>query len=248
MFSVNDSSNNSPTLLNQNNRLGVIFNGNYMKQNKLGYADGTVINIYVVYELKNRSTDNADFTVSNGLFGAVKLTKNVNISRDQYKGYGICFDSGGKFSIGNITNGKNVLIFGADMSFSSHSTNKTQNIYVSGKDFVQGMNNTTVYPEKIYKTNFKENSKKFVLSLHYNGDDPYLFVNETQELKFKSAINYKDRNLLSVGNISSDWSLTNSTKTGLYGNVYDFAVDYVPSSGVKTIYYIHRYLMKKHNI
>ena len=51
-----------------------------------------------------------------------------------------------------------------------------------------------------------------------------------------------------IGNLSSDWSSTNSTKTGLYGNVYDFAVDYVPLSGVKTIYDIHRYLMTKHNL
>ena len=78
MFSVNNSSNNSPTLLNQGNKLSVNFNGSYLKQNKLGYAHGTIINIYIVYELKNRSTDNADFTVSNGLFGAVRLTKNVN--------------------------------------------------------------------------------------------------------------------------------------------------------------------------
>ena len=104
------------------------------------------------------------------------------------------------------------------------------------KDFVQGINNTTIYAaKKIYKTNFTEHSKKFVLSLHNNGDNSYLFVNGGQELKFKSAINYKDRDLL------SDWSLTNS---GLHGNIYDFAVDYVPLSGVKTIYDIHRYLMK----
>ena len=134
------------------------------------------------------------------------------------------------------------------MSFSSHSTNKTQNIYVLRKDFVQGINNTTIYPEKIYKTNFTEHSKKIVLSLHYNGDDSYLFVKGTQELKFKSAINYRDRNLLCLGNISSDWSLTNSTKTGLYGYVYDFGIDYVPLSDVKTIYDIHRCLIKKHNI
>ena len=77
------------------------------------------------------------------------------------------------------------------------------------------------------KTNFRKQSKKFVLSLHYNGDNSYLFVNGSQELKFKSSVNYLDRNLLCVGNISSDWSLTNGTKTGLYGNVYDFAVDFV---------------------
>ena len=75
LFSVNNFSNNSPSLLNQNNRLGVTFNGNYMKQNKLGYAHGAVVNIYIVYELKNTRTSNPYFTVENGLFGAVKITK-----------------------------------------------------------------------------------------------------------------------------------------------------------------------------
>ena len=66
--------------------------------------------------------------------------------------------------------------------------------------------------------------------------------------KFKSSVNYLDRNLLCVGNISSDSLLTNGTKTGLNGNVYDFAIDYVGINNEKTIYDIHRYLMKKYNI
>ena len=73
-------------------------------------------------------------------------------------------------------------------------------------------------------------------------------MNGSQELQFNSSVNYLDRKLLCVGNISSDWSLTNGTKTRLYGNVYEFAIDYVSLSGVKTIYGIHRYSMKKHNI
>ena len=80
------------------------------------------------------------------------------------------------------------------------------------------------------------------MSLHYNGDNSYLFVNGSKELKFKSSVNYLGRNLLCVGNTSSDWSLTNGTKTGLYGNVYEFAVDYIGINGLKTIYDIHRYL------
>ena len=241
MFSVKNSKNDSPTLLNKNNRLGITLNGNYMKQNKLGYAHGADVNIYIVYELKNRSTDGSDFTVSNGLLGAIKHS-------DKYSDYGIAFDRGGSFTSRNINNGKSVIIFGVNTQNNIHSTNKIQNIYVMGKDFVQDINNTAIYAEKIYKANFTEHNKKFVLSLHYNGDNSYLFVNRSQELKFKSAINYKDRNLLCLGNISSDWSLTNSTKTGLYGNVYDFAVDYVPLSSVKKLYDIHRCLMKKHNI
>ena len=85
----------------------------------------------------------------------------------------------------------------------------------------------------MYKTDMTEPNKKFVLSLHYNGDNSYLFANGVEQLKFKSIINYLNRNLLTLGNISSDWSLTNSTKTGLHGKVSDFAVDYVPINGVK---------------
>ena len=206
MFSVNNSNNNSPTSLNKTNRLGVTFNGNYMKQNKLGYSHGKIVNLYIVYELKNRQVDNPDFTVQNGLFGAVKITKNVNTSHYKYEGYGICFDSESSFSFGNRIDGTNVTIFGVNTSNNSQSTNKTQNIYVLGKDFVQGISNTTVYAEKIYKTNFTDQSKTFILSLHYNGDNSYLFVNGSQELKFKSSVNYLDKNLLCVGNISSDWS------------------------------------------
>ena len=225
LFSVNNSNNNSPTLLNTNN--------NYVKQNKLGYAHGKIVNFYTVSELKNRRVDNPDFTVQNGLFGAVKITKNVSNSYYKYEGYGICFDGESSFGFGKRIDAKNVIIFGVNTSKSSHSTNKTQNIYVLGKDFVQGINNTTIYAKKIYKTNFTEQSKKFVFSLHYNGDNFYLFVNGAEELKFKSSVIYLDRNVLCAGNILSDWSLTNGTKIGLYGNIYEFVIDYVPLSGVK---------------
>ena len=72
---------------------------------------------------------------------------------------------------GNRIDAKNVIIFGVDASNSSHSTNKTQNIYVLGKDFVQGINSTTIYAEKIYTTNFTEQSKKSGMSLQYNGNN-----------------------------------------------------------------------------
>ena len=199
-----------------------------MKQNKIGYAYGSVVNIYIVYELKNRTISSPDFTARNGLFGAIKITKDVNTSHYQYHGYGICFDGKSDFSFGNIKNGKNVIIFGADMSFTSHSTNKGNNIYVLGKDFVQGINGTTIYDGKIYKHNFTTPNKKFVLLLHYNGDNSYLFVNGGEELKFKTKNSEIQKKLLCVGNISSDLSSTESTKTGLHGNVYDFALDYVP--------------------
>ena len=100
-----------------------------------------------------------------------------------------------------------------------------------------------MYAEKIYKTNFTEPNKKFVLSLHYNFSNFYLFVNGTQELKFKSTADQILKEKLCIGNLCSDWTTTNSEKTGLYGTIYDFVVDCQGINGVKQIYDMHRYLM-----
>ena len=59
------------------------------------------------------------------------------------------------------------------MSFSTRANNRANNIYVLGKDFVQGINDTTSYAEKIYSKNFTEPGKKFVLSLHYNSSTKF---------------------------------------------------------------------------
>ena len=203
--------------------MNVKYNGNYFLQNKVLHPNtNNVVNIYIIYKLNPISfSRNTDYTIQNALFGAVKIIKNTDSSKNKYQGYGICFDEGGTFTSGNITNGRNVLIFGADMSFSIHSTNKANNIYVLGKDFVQGINDTTLYAEKIYKTNFTESNKKFVLSLHYNFSNSYLFVNGTQDLKFKSKADQILKEKLCVGNLSSDWTTTNSEKTELYGKIYD---------------------------
>ena len=71
------------------------------------------------------------------------------------------------------------------MSFSKHANNKANNIYVMGKDYIQKINYTTIYAEKMYYRNFTDPGKKFVLSLHCNGNNSYLYVNGNQELKFK---------------------------------------------------------------
>ena len=84
---------------------------------------------------------------------------------------------------------RNVIIFGADMSFSKHANNKANNIYVMVKDYIQKINDTTIYPEKMFYRNFTDPDHKFLLSLHYNGENSYLFVNGKEELKFKAKTN-----------------------------------------------------------
>ena len=166
-----------------------VFFGNYFVQNKLLNISNTVsgISICIVYELDSISnTRNTDYSIQNALFGAIKVTKNTDSSKNKYERYGICFDEGGLFSEGNINNGRNVLIFGVHESSITHTTNKANNIYVLGKDFIQGINGTTLYAEKVYKTNFTVSDEKFVLSLYYNFNNSYLFVNGCQELTFKA--------------------------------------------------------------
>ena len=95
---------------------------------------------------------------------------------------------------------------------------------------------------------FTDPGKKFVLSLHYNGDNSYLFVNGKEELKFKTKTDQIINKNLCLGNLSNYWGRDHSAKTSLYENIYDFVVDYKAIVGTTTIYDMHRYLMTKHNI
>ena len=162
----------------------VYLQGSHFQQNNIltsnndHVINNNVINIYIVYELDPiASTRDDTFTVQNALFGAMQITKNFDTSKYAYKGYGICFDEGGMFSEGFINNGRNVFIFGVHENSVIHSNNKANNIYVMGTDFVQRINDTTLYAEKVYSQSFTQPSKKFVLSLHYNRNDSNLFVN-----------------------------------------------------------------------
>ena len=209
-----------PSLVN-NGRMNVKIEGAYFKQTKIIRPNNNnIINIYVVYLIDPISnTRNTDYTVQNALFGGVKVTKNATDTfKHKYEAYGICFDEGGTFSIGNINNGRNVLIFGVYENSVTHSNNKANNIYIIGDGFVQGINDTTLYAEKIYSQNFTAVNKRFLLSLHYNGDNSYLFVNGKQELKFKAKDDQIVKEILCLGNISDNWTNANAKKNWILWN------------------------------
>ena len=237
-------------------RMHVYLSGNHFQKNVADIANN-VINIYCIYKLDPiASTIDTSLTIQDALFGAMQITKNATDSdKNNYKGYGICFDERSQFGhtitengVTHTSNGRNILIFGGDMSFSVHATNKANHIYLMGDGLTQGINDTTIYAEKKYFRNFTEPNVKFVLSLHYNGDESYLFVNGRQELKFKCKTDQLAKEKLCIGNLSDQWTASESEKTGLYGNIYDFVVDYEQILGVKSIYDMHSYLMIKHNI
>ena len=86
-----------------------------------------------------------------------------------------------------------------------------------------------------------------MLSLHYNGDNSYLFIKEEEIIKFKA----KDSDIipypLCLRNTSTDFDIGHMLNTGLAGYIDDFIVDNQAISNDK-ILDIHKYLMKKNNV
>ena len=249
MNAVGDSGGDLPDIQNDG-RMFVYLSGNHFQQNKVIIPNNdNVINTYCVYEIQPiASSRDTSFTIQNALFGSMKITINaIDNSNNNYKGYGICFDERSQ-SGHTITEdgrahtitGRKVLIFGADMSFSAHATNTANHIYLMGDGLTQGINDTTLYVKKNYWRNFTDPGKKFIISLHCNGDESYFFVNGRQELKFKAKTDQLVKEKLCIGNLSDQWTASESEKTGLYGNIYDFLVDYQAIVGVGPIYDMHR--------
>ena len=107
------------------NKIRVKFNGSCLKQsNKLTYTHKTIVNIYIVYELGASSSNNIDPTLKYFLFGAVTLTKNTDIHKYKYSGYGIGFDRRSSFSFPSGGFAQNVLICRVLMTSSSHIGDK----------------------------------------------------------------------------------------------------------------------------
>ena len=140
----NTASNHSitPELSYYGTKTRVNFDGSCLKQDKATYNHGTIVNIYIVYE----------------------ISKNYNISINiiKYCGYGIGFNRKGEFSFDNVFS-RNCIIFREDIVVLFMLI--TKNILVLGKYFVQGLDNTTIYAEKLYSISFTENNKKILSEL-----------------------------------------------------------------------------------
>ena len=97
--------------------------------------------------------------------GAVKLTKDPDFDYYKYSEYGIGFDRKGFFSLSNET-GRNVIIFGVEMSSSPHIDNKKKDILILGKGPTQGLEHTLT-AEKLYSINFTKHNTKLCLSFFF---------------------------------------------------------------------------------
>ena len=243
---TSDNSLNPKLNYYNNTKIRVQFTGSCLKQPKFRFTHKKVVNIYIVYELSASSSHISDPTIKNCLFGAVTLTKNADIEKYRYSGYGIGFERRSSFSFPSGRFGQNVLIFGADMSFSAHIDNKKKDILVPGKGPTQGLK-STLTAEKMYSNKFTVTKKKFCLSLHCNGENSYLYVNGTEIIKFKAKDSEIVASPLCLGNISKDWSTIIRKKNWSYWLCFtDFSADY-NAIAVDRIKDIHNYLMKKNN-
>ena len=119
-------------------RIRLNFNRSCLKQsNNLTYDYGHKVNFYIVSELGASSSNDSDPTRKNCLYGAVTLTKNADIRKYGYSGFGIGFDRRSSFSFPGGGFGQNALIFGVDMSSSVHINSKKKDILVLGKGPMQ---------------------------------------------------------------------------------------------------------------
>ena len=123
----------TPSLNYLGTKIRVKFSGSCLKQDKVTYTHGKIVNIYIVYEInKKDNTVISDPTLENCLFGAVTLTKNADIDKYKYSGFGIGFNRKGSFSFQSGEYGQNVIIFGVDMSFSTRIDNEKKDILILG--------------------------------------------------------------------------------------------------------------------
>ena len=131
-----------------NARIKLKFNESILRQ-KSSTSLGLIANYYIVYRLSPR-TNSFSIVLENCLFGKIKMTKNANTNKYKYQGHGIGFDSTGTFTHPDGWVGKNVIIFGVDMTNSKHANNKIKDVLVLGLGLIQKIDDTTIYAENTH--------------------------------------------------------------------------------------------------
>ena len=87
-------------------------------------------------------------------------------------------------------------------------TNKVTLILGEGQ--TQVLDDTTLTAEGKCPVNFTQPRKRFVLILHYNGSNSFLFVNAIKMYQFKAKDSETKDYALYLGNISKDFTINNT--------------------------------------
>ena len=127
------------------------FRGSCLNQDKSTFDHGKVVNIYSVYDL-DKTYDKTHPKLVNCLFGAVSITKNADIDENKYSGNGIGFDRTGVYLVPDGSFGRNVVIFGVDMTSSAHVYNKGNDILIHGTGPTQGLGEYSLTAENCIRS------------------------------------------------------------------------------------------------
>ena len=164
-------------ILKNDGRLYVYLQVSHFQQNNVLTSnndhglDKNVVNIYIVYKLDPlASTRDKSFTMQNALFGAMQITKNATDNdKNNYKGYGICFDERSEFGHtitegghAHTTDARNVLIFGVDISL-VYTQLIEQTIYIL---WVQALRKVLMILRYMQKRTFTETLQILVKNLY----------------------------------------------------------------------------------
>ena len=127
-----------------------------MKQDKVTFNHEKIVNIYIVYEI-SKNINTSDYpALENCLFGVVTLTKNADIDRYKYSGYGIGFDRYGSFFISWYWIRQKCNTFWSRYEFFCTCWQQEKiYFYFLGKGLTQGLEHTLT-AEKMYSINFTE--------------------------------------------------------------------------------------------
>ena len=153
----------NPELNYYGTKTGVKFTKSCLKQSSQILTHKKIVNTYIVYELGASSSYASDPTLKTFLFSAVTLTKNADIEKYKYSGYGIGFDRRSSYSFSSGEFGQNVLIFRADMSSSIHIDNKGKKYISTWKRTNTRIRNYFNYRKNAFYSNKKEILFKFTL-------------------------------------------------------------------------------------
>ena len=109
---------------------------------------------YCLHDLDSCSHNlNSDITLKDCLFEGVKLSNITDKDKYVYSSYGIGFDLCSEFWLPDGSIGKNIIIFGVDVSSSVHIDNNKKDISILGRGLTQGLGDTALSAEAQYLIN-----------------------------------------------------------------------------------------------
>ena len=178
---IKSHSNSAPTFVDRHLLPDMNFDGHCLIKKDISIPK-KVINLYF-YTLGPRLRNlNKYFTLGNRFFRSEELTKNADLDKDNCTGYDIGFDSRSEYLFTDRSYGKKSLFL--ELIWAHLRMGK--DILILGEGPAQRLDDTTLTAAAKYPINFTQSGKRFVLSLHNNGSNIFLFVDAVTVYQFKA--------------------------------------------------------------